>query len=46
LISSRKATEDELNDALKLVIGAANDIKIELQDSKGNKKDLRIRNKQ
>ena len=45
-ISSRKATEDELNDALNLVNGTVNDIKIELQDSKGNKKDLRIQNKQ
>jgi hypothetical protein len=45
-ITSRKATEDELNDARNLVDGTANDIKIELQDSKGNKKDLRIKNKQ
>ena len=45
-ISSRKATADELNDALNLVNGTVNDIKIELQDSKGNKKDLRIQNKQ
>ena len=46
-ISSRKATEEELNDAMNLVNGVPGaDIKIELQDSRGNKKELRIKNKQ
>ena len=45
-ISSRKATQEELDDAANLLTGGpGSDLKLELQDSHGNKKDLRIRNK-
>lgn len=46
-ISSRQATEEELAEAHSLINGGAgNDIRLELQDSKGNKKELRIKTKQ
>ena len=46
-ISSRKATENELVDANNAANGGnANELKLEMKDSKGNKKELKLRYKQ
>jgi hypothetical protein len=46
-ISAREATPQELADANKLATGGStNELKLELKDSQGNKKELKLRYKQ
>ena len=46
-VSSRKATAQELADANRTANGGAdNELKLELRDGQGNKKDLKLRFKQ
>jgi hypothetical protein len=46
-LTSRKATDEELADAnIAALGGTINELKLEMKDSKGNKKDLKLRYKQ
>ncbi|MDI6765931.1 MAG: FecR family protein [Bacteroidota bacterium] len=46
-VTSREATEQELNQAANAAIGGTlNELKLELQDPEGNKKELKLRYKQ
>ena len=46
-LTSRKATDEELADAnIAALGGTSNELKLEMKDSKGNKKDLKLRYKQ